>query len=173
VLAILREEAERETQARLADAKPLETQTDLGLESAMLGGKKAGKKVEVISSDDPVVGQSEDDDAKPSGRRTLLPDVEEINSTLRPSEQSQDQEMGDDGMPAVAETRSSFRSGFLLVMAVAIIGAAVYGSAGMIADLVPALAGPLEAYVSFIDSLRLQLDGLMQNATVAINGGDS
>jgi len=36
--------------------------------------------------------------------------------------------------------------------------------------MVPALAGPLKAYVGFVDSLRLHLDGLMQSATVAING---
>ena len=69
-----------------------------------------------------------------------------------------------------AEGGSSFRSGFLLVLTVAILASAVYGSADAIADAVPALAGPLKSYVAFIDSLRLQLDGLMQSATVAING---
>ena len=41
---------------------------------------------------------------------------------------------------------------------------------GALAQAVPALAGPLKAYVGFVDSLRLHLDGLMQSATVAING---
>ena len=43
-------------------------------------------------------------------------------------------------------------------------------SADALAQAVPALAGPLKAYVGFVDSLRLHLDGLMQSATVAIHG---
>ena len=75
---------------------------------------------------------------------------------------------GDARVPA--EGRSSFRSGFLMVLTVAILGSALYGSADALAQAVPALAGPLKAYVGFVDSLRLHLDGLMQSATVAING---
>ena len=55
-------------------------------------------------------------------------------------------------------------------LTVAILGSALYGSADALAQAVPALAGPLKAYVGFVDSLRLHLDGLMQSATVAING---
>ena len=43
-------------------------------------------------------------------------------------------------------------------------------SADAIGQAVPALEGPLKSYVGFVDSLRLKLDGLMQSATVAING---
>jgi predicted Zn finger-like uncharacterized protein len=154
VLAILREEAEREAQARRAEgARPLETQTDLGIEAAL----PAAKKMVEPESDDTF-----------AARRTRLPDVEEINSTLRPSESVEDG-MGPDGLPVV-EKRSGFRSGFILVLTVAILGSAIYVSADAIAEMVPAIAGPLKAYVSFVDSLRLHLDGLMQSATVAING---
>ena len=73
-------------------------------------------------------------------------------------------------MPDPVEGRSSFRKGFLMVMTFAILGAALYVSADALAAAVPALAGVLKAYVCFVDSLRLQLDGLMQSATVAING---
>ncbi len=156
VLAILREEAERESRARQVEAaRALETQTELGIEQAM---PVASKVPEVVAEDPALVA-----------RRTRLPDVEEINSTLRPAEApSDDDAFG--GEPTAAEGRSSFRSGFLLVMTLAIIGSAIYGSADAIADMVPALAGPLQSYVAIVDSLRLQLDGLMQSATVAING---
>lgn len=161
VLAILREEAEREALARRAEvAKPLETQTDLGIESAIPATRKpvaAGAAVAEVETDD-----------KLANRRTRLPDVEEINSTLRPAEAAGDGLA--DGLPVAAEGRSSFRSGFLMVLTVAILGSAIYGAADAIAAAVPALAGPLKAYVGFVDSLRLQLDGLMQSATVAING---
>ena len=163
VLAILREEAERETQARKAEAaKPLETQTDLGLDAAM----PAARKEPVAMPSDLVSGDETPED-RHAVRRTRLPDVEEINSTLRPSETAEDDAAA---IAPVAEGRSSFRSGFLLVMTLAILASALYGSADAIAAAVPALAGPLKGFVSFVDSLRLHLDGLMQSATVAING---
>lgn len=156
VLAILREEAEREAKARQAEAaRPLETQTELGIEQAI---------PEVNLPHQPVY-----EDTALAARRARLPDVEEINSTLRPSVAVVEDDMPGE-MPVAAEGRSSFRSGFLMVLTLAILGSAVYGSADAIAAAVPSLAGVLEQYVGFVDSLRLQLDGLMQSATVAING---
>jgi hypothetical protein len=111
----------------------------------------------------------EDADDRLSARRTQLPDVEEINSTLRPGEQSAEAAMAA-AMPVPVEGRSSFRKGFLMVMTFAILGAALYVSADALKAAVPALSGFLDAYVGFVDSLRLRLDGLMQSATVAING---
>lgn len=164
VLAILREEAEREVQARRAEgAKPLETQVDLGIDAAI---PEARKPVDVPAA---ALAEAETDD-RSENRRTRLPDVEEINSTLRPAEGSRGEDGATDPVPAATEARSSFRSGFLLVLTVAILGSAIYGAADSLAEAVPALAGPLKAYVGFVDSLRLHLDGLMQSATVAING---
>lgn len=156
VLAILREEAEREAKARQAEAaRPLETQTELGIEQAVR---------EVNLPHQPVY-----EDTALAARRARLPDVEEINSTLRPSNAVVEDDTPAEA-PMPAEGRSSFRSGFLVVMTLAILGSAIYGSADTIATAVPSLAGVLEGYVAFVDSLRLQLDGLMQSATVAING---
>lgn len=167
VLAILREEAEREAQARRAEgAKPLETQVDLGIEAAIPETRKPAN----IPAPAAALAAVETDD-KPEDRRTRLPDVEEINSTLRPAEGSPDGDGMADAVPMPAEARSSFRSGFLLVLTVAILGSAIYGAADSLAEAVPALAGPLKAYVGFVDGLRLHLDGLMQSATVSINGG--
>jgi resuscitation-promoting factor RpfA len=56
-------------------------------------------------------------------------------------------------------------------MTIAILAAALYVVAPRLAIMVPALAGPLETYVSIIDSLRLGLDGIMRSATVAISDG--
>jgi predicted Zn finger-like uncharacterized protein len=150
VLAILREEAEREANARRAEA--LESQTDLGIDQAM-----------------PRKSAAADAEAKPAARRDLLPDVEEINSTLRPSEMQADADGTPDFVAPPPEAPRGFRSGFLTLMTIAIIAAALYLVAPRLAALVPALAGPLESYVSFIDSLRLGLDGVMRSATVAIS----
>jgi predicted Zn finger-like uncharacterized protein len=164
VLAILREEAEREANARRAEAMALESQTDLGLDSAAAAKIPAARTPAARTP-------STDPEAKPSARRDLLPDVEEINSTLRPSDAAQ----ADGGEPLdagiVAGPRRGFRSGFLTVMVVAIIGAAVYVAAPQIGRLIPALEGPLASFVGFVDGLRLGLDGMMRSATVAINGG--
>ncbi|WP_128513888.1 zinc-ribbon domain-containing protein [Tabrizicola thermarum] len=167
VLAILREEAEREAQARKAEAaRPLEVQPDLGL--VEVAAPK--KPVEVISVDEPVpAAAAAESDDRLGLRKARLPDVEEINSTLRPVGQLAE-ESEDEAPAPVAEGGSSFRSGFLLVMVIAILGAALYISADALAQAVPALAGVLKSYVGFVDNLRLQLDGLMQSATVAING---
>jgi predicted Zn finger-like uncharacterized protein len=158
VLAILREEAEREAVARRAEASPLETQTSLGLDTAMPSTPAAAL---------PAVDT--ETAAKPAARRDLLPDVEEINSTLRPSEVASD-EASDEAAAAEQEGRGGFRNGFLLVMAVAILGAAVYIGAPRLSATIPSLAQPLTAYVGAVDAVRLRLDGLMRSATVAING---
>lgn len=164
VLAILREEAEREAQARRAEARPLESQPDLGLESAM-----AGRQAPALMATAGTLSDAERESAlKPSARRDLLPDVEEINSTLRPSEIASEDESGQ-ADPAQRESRG-FRSGFLMVMTLAIIGAVLYVIAPRLSGMVPALDGPLEAYVGVVDGLRLSLDGMMRSATVAING---
>ncbi|TAG30248.1 MAG: hypothetical protein EAZ40_01695 [Rhodobacterales bacterium] len=163
VLAILREEAEREAQARRAEARPLESQTDLGLDAAMPGRSKPVLVATSATTSD----HDGDGGLKPSARRDLLPDVEEINSTLRPSEVPTEDFV--QPAPPPGEPRG-FRSGFLMVMTIAIIGAAIYTAAPRLAVMVPALAGPLEVYVGAVDSLRLSLDGIMQSATVAING---
>ena len=166
VLAILREEAEREAHARRSEvAKPLEVQPDPGIDVVA----PVKKPVEVISVDEVAPPVADDSEDKLAGRKTRLPDVEEINSTLRPTEQAVG-EVRDDTAAVAVEGRSSFRSGFLLVLVVAILGAALYISADALAQAVPALAGVLKSYVGLVDSLRLQLDGLMQSATVAING---
>lgn len=168
VLAILREEAEREALARKAEAaRPLEVQADLGLEAAIPAARKPVENLSLIAS--PSGASGEDADDRGSARKARLPDVEEINSTLRPGEHRVEAAAAE-AMPDPVEGRSSFRKGFLMVMTFAILGAALYVSADALAAAVPALAGVLKAYVGFVDSLRLQLDGLMQSATVAING---
>jgi predicted Zn finger-like uncharacterized protein len=169
VLAILREEAEREAHARRSEvAKPLEVQPDLGIDAVA----PVTRPVEVLSVDAVAPPVAEDSEDKLAGRKTLLPDVEEINSSLRPTEQVVG-DVRDEAAAIAVEGRSSFRSGFLLVLVVAILGAALYISADALSQAVPALAEVLKGYVSMVDSLRLQLDGLMQSATVAINGNGS
>ena len=168
VLTILREEALRETQARQSDAaqsdaRSLEMQADLGLDAVPDAAlTPAQKRAAMLRGDDL--------SPKPSARRDLLPDVEEINSTLRPSEQADDTDAPGGGMPDAARARNSFRSGFMMMMLIALIGLVAYLAAPRLAAQFPGLTEPLNAYVSFVDVIRLRLDGLMQSATVALKG---
>lgn len=157
VLAILREEAQREALVRRGEEPPLETQPDLGLDAATVVQERT-------------VNLYADDAARPSARRDLLPNVDEINSTLRPSSKPVDLDAAVDALPDLNPGRSSFRSGFIMMLALAVLGLAAYLAAPQLAEQVPALQAPLTAYVGFVDMLRLQLDGLMQSATLAISG---
>lgn len=150
VLAILREEAEREAKARQSEA--------------------VAPKLQVVPPVAAVTAVAVEE-AKPAPRRDLLPDVEEINSSLRPSEHPQGDDEASAAMPPpVAQSRGGFRSGFLMVMTLAMIGSGLYIAAPTLSRLVPSLEAPLESYVAVVNSLRLQLDGVMQQATVALNG---
>ena len=168
VLAILREEAEREAQARRGEMRPLETQTDLGIEAAIPAARKSFEAASAGS----LAGHADmGDDGRPAARRDLLPNVEEINSTLRPAEDPSEEELA--ASAQAAEGGSGFRSGFLLVLTATILTAALYLGADALSEMVPALAAPLQVFTAVVDSLRLQLDGLMQTATAAINGEGS
>lgn len=163
-LALLREEAEREVQARSREGHRLEVQGDLGLEVpapslsarrvAQMRGLDMGNPAQQV---DPVV--------KPNKGRDLLPDIEEINSTLRPEAGALSGEDGAyNGASAIAGRRG-FRSGFATMLVLALVVVAVYVAAPRISAEVPALARLMEGYVATVDALRLGLDRLMQQAT--------
>lgn len=160
VLSILREEAEREAAARREPSRPLESQPDLGIEAAAGSRKKAAAKKR----------EPEPDAAKPAARRDLLPDVEEINSTLRPSEEPEPEFAGGPPEAEQREGRGAFRAGFLLVISFAILGASIYITSDWLSAMVPQLAGPLDAFVGLVDGLRQNLDALMRSATHLITG---
>lgn len=108
---------------------------------------------------------------KIAARRDLLPDVEEIKSTLQQADAEEPEfisgAFGEGDGPARG---GAFRSGFLSVITVAILAASLYISAPWLAAKVPALADALASYVAVIDDLRLALDGMMRSATLLIAG---
>lgn len=177
LLAILREEAEREAAARKAEASALEVQGDLGLPpagsaapAAAAGGAMAGlgaaaRRIAQLKGVDPDAPPPVP--PKPPTRRDMLPDIEEINSSLK----------GGDVLPPLAEPEETdgraaeargFRSGFGVALLVAVIGLAVYVSAPRIAAMVPAAEGAMTAYVGAVDAGRLWLDGAMRSATQSL-----
>jgi predicted Zn finger-like uncharacterized protein len=179
LMAILREEAEREAAARRSEGSVIETQPDLGLAApaspppspppAPVTGGLAGAARRIAQM------QGKDPDAPPPAppraatRRDLLPDIEEINSSLKGNEIPA--QLGEDGQAVAAASEArGFRSGFALALFIAVVLLAAYVAAPQIKAQIPAVASSMDAYVAAVDGLRLWLDGAMRAATDSLRG---
>jgi predicted Zn finger-like uncharacterized protein len=170
VLAVLREEAEREAAARRAEAaRGVEVQPDLGLSAPLTPPKAAPEPAtpHVTADTDyrtqPPVAQ------RPGARRDLLPDIEEINSTLRAGSEAREL-TAEEAEAAVAAKSGGFRAGFAAVLVVAVVLVALYVMAPRIALHLPGSAAAMETYVAAIDGARVWLDGAMQGAVMRLRG---
>lgn len=158
LLAVLREEAEREVQARKAEGSALETQPDLGLNDVKPEPRPIEREARLSGFD-----EMPDEDAPRATRRDLLPDIEEINSTLRATS---DRSQGFDQDPALDRAKGTgFGRGFVAVIALAAIGLGTYIGAPKISAAVPAIAPALNGYVASIEGARLWLDATMTGLT--------
>ncbi len=171
VAGILREEAEAEQALRRNTSDPLESQPDLGLGGAPEVDEdtqrtlEARKRMARMRGEPEPMSEADVNAAAISSRRDLLPDIEEINSTLR----TENRRAGADDQaeieaPTAKRKKRSFRSGFLLVLLIFAILALVYVFAPQLAQQVPGLDPYLSAYVAWVDGLRLWLDGHAQGA---------
>ncbi|MES2665306.1 MAG: zinc-ribbon domain-containing protein [Pseudomonadota bacterium] len=168
LLAVLREEAEREVQARrVEEPRALETQTEMGLEAAS-SLSPTQRRLAMLKGQNPDAAPPPP--PKPAARRDLLPDVEEINSTLRSTTQTRDADEQIDALPDLTRPRSGFKSGFVLMLILAVVFVVAYVAAPRLAEQFPASADMLNRFVAQVDAIRLWLDGIMQQATTALNG---
>jgi predicted Zn finger-like uncharacterized protein len=155
VLDVLREEAELEMTARNRPAASLETQGDLGLTRPTRS--KSAPPRSPREEDEPVA-------VEPVRRRSLLPDIEELTSTLEPGRDSR-RDGDEDDEDIASEERRGFRNGLSMVILIAMFLIAIYMLAPLIAAYVPALEGALTQYVTVINDLRAmvsdQLRGLI------------
>lgn len=174
-LDILREEAAIEAAARQKDAQgTLETQTDLGLEQT----PAVQNKQAIVSNERTArmrgIHAPVDKNASPGD---MLPDIEEINSSLRASsvdeKNTADEETADEETADEKPRRSGFRMGFSLVILLAVIALLAYIYAPLIAEKMPASQPYLESYVNMVNGLRSWLDQLMKSATAKISGDGS
>ncbi|MBL4918337.1 zinc-ribbon domain-containing protein [Szabonella alba] len=174
LLAVLKEEAEREAAARRAEQqRPIETQTDLGLEETGSSTALRNRLARLRAPEPELEPQPEDRTdpeaeitARPGARRDLLPDIEEINSTLRASSETRP---GVDPLPrqdtTAARGGSGFRSGFFLMVFLAVLAASAYVAAPRIVEQFPAAQDMMTRYVNGVNHLRAGLDGLLMRAT--------
>jgi predicted Zn finger-like uncharacterized protein len=176
LLAVLREEAERETSQRRAEAaRPIETQGELGIDSVAPAAivapvaapprPAANSAYAHLSSDQDYEASIPEASVRPAARRDLLPDVEEISSTLRSSGSGRDDD--DNPMPDLPPIRKSggFRSGFLLSVLLAVMLMLAYILAPRLAEQFPAAKGALDSYVVAVDALRTWLRSVVASLT--------
>lgn len=168
LMAVLREEAEREAQVRRTeDPQPIETQPDLGLEEAVATVSPVARRIaqlKGIDLDAPI--------ARPATRLEMLPDIEEINSTLRASsERREDPDEMIESLPDLTKPRrSAFSSGFVIMVSLAVLVAAAYILAPKIIEQIPGSKSAMTAYVAAVDHARAYLDVLMKKAIGALQG---
>lgn len=159
VANILRQEAEQEAAKRAPSAGGLEIQPDLGLNQNAAG---AAQNPMERSAD---LNSSTEHDGR---RKDLLPDIEEINSTLAASTTAAAAAAVEE--PVQIQRRSGFRRGFLLAIAIFAILALIYVFAARISGAMPFTSSALASYVDWVDALRSALDNLMLGAVDKLTG---
>ncbi|MFT5362962.1 zinc-ribbon domain-containing protein [Sulfitobacter sp.] len=173
VADILRQEAEAEKLARQSkQAEVLESQPDLGLgdasdepdpdERARLAKERTARLRGDVAPSEPAAVSSA---AIIASRRDLLPDIEEINSTLRTGNErrSADPDLEDTTLDTGARRQSGFKRGFAMVIVLAAILLLIYIFAAQISAAVPQLQSYLSDYVATVNQARVSLDSSVQN----------
>lgn len=155
VADILRSEAERETAERTQGVD-----LDSGLDAAITNitedpANQGNEQINVDMSDENDMARSE-----------LLPDIEEINSTLA-SDNVDDPETAVD---VEIKNKNGFRRGFIFAVVVFAILALIYVFARQIADAVPQTASVLSGYVDWVNALREAVDSMMLKAVDKLTG---
>ena len=171
VAEVLREEAEREKRRRSSEGAGLETQPELGLSGS--ADDEAARRARATRDPMGHVGGSapKPDPIGPTGgaatataasRRDLLPDIEEINQTLRATSERRAVETLQ-GRAALeeeaAEGNGGFGRGFLVAVLLGLVAAGIYLMAPRLSEMLPAAAPALEAYTQAVNGARLWLDG--------------
>lgn len=101
-----------------------------------------------------------DDDVPVVGRADLLPDIEEINSTLSDS-QDDDEDDYEDDYADPEPRRRGFRRGYVLTLLIFAIMALAYAYAPKIVEVSPESEPYMYAYVEWVNDFRDTVDAFM------------
>lgn len=179
---LFREEREFEARQRAADG--LETQPDLGLEPpaeseqsrrtresrermARLKGEDVAEPPRHPDPEPEPEPEKDDTElhaaaaaAAAASRRDMLPDVEEINQTLRSASEPRvvDRDAGRPSQTSPRETGSPFARGFMVVVMVAALGLGLYVATPRLSVQFPPIAPYLQSYVETVNLGRTWLD---------------
>lgn len=163
---ILRQEAATEQRARSGrESDPLESQPDLGLDDGnqldedARRALEAGQRMARMRGEPDPGSEADASAAALSSRRDLLPDIEEINSTLRNDEErvgtSEEQRL--EGA-TTRKRRRGFRRGLMMMLILFALAILLYILAPRIIAAAPQLEPALSAYIDWVDRLRSWLD---------------
>lgn len=168
VADVLRAEAEREAKARAAERERLESQPDLGLSDPPPRPRRPAPPVvepeDAPDIDEDIAEDLADHKKDSKHRRDLLPDIEEINSTLRSATEQREIERDLENEELErGQTRSGFASGLRAALVVAVVVLALYVFAPQIEGFVPQAKPFLDPLVASIDGLRIWLESQFQS----------
>ncbi|MGL4312074.1 MAG: zinc-ribbon domain-containing protein [Paracoccaceae bacterium] len=175
VLNVLREEAELESRRR-REALPVgDSAEEAGLAAAISATVASANTPP--SADDPKrisarSGPSFEDMHSVSKSRDLLPDVDTINSTLRASNDRRGADNLPELPPVLEEQKRGFGLGFGSIVAVGLMGFALYIFAPQIGEKMPGMRAPLNSYVAGVDAGRSWLDGAMKSVVDSLRNDD-
>lgn len=158
IASILREEADLAASRRVHEPDPIESQPDLGLDDLSEAPELDPEERHSLEVQRRLSTLKGEEQAIDGPRKDLLPDIEEINSTLR----SAADRVVPAGDKVEQENRSGFRTGFLGTIVAAGIAAAGYIYGDAIGDMVPAVAAPLDSYSTWVDGLRVSLNSAVE-----------
>ncbi len=177
VRSVLREEAQREIEARESERprepEAVETQPDLGLDTAPSPDEERRReararmaKMRGYEDEPPEADFDIADEAPepPAQGRDLFPDIEEINSTLDSHDAP-----ANGAEPKAEQQGRGFSRGFFLIIFIAALLLTLYLIAPQLAKTAPALKPALTIYVDTLNSLRGTLDALMRGLIAQIN----
>lgn len=174
VMNVLREEADRERRAREAEGSAPAPQPEV-IAVAAVAAAGASAAPDLTDPDDAAISRDgmESDDAVISraSRRELLPDIEEINSTLRATSDRGAEAASVDAPETLRRRRSGFRMGFSTAVLIAAVLLLLYVLAPAIAARAPATAPAMEAFVGAIDGFRTWLDSALRGLTASMADG--
>nr|WP_319947634.1 zinc-ribbon domain-containing protein [uncultured Shimia sp.] len=172
---LLREEAALEAKLR-AHENTLESQPDLGLADpepvldsrAVQAQARMNRLRGLDTSDAPEIPTTAPSTDTTDSRRQLLPDIEEINSTLRSTDERYADDAARVGTPS-GSRQSGFRLGFGLVLLAAalVILAYVYNQA--LAERFPAYQPQITQFMDTMNDMRLWLDTRVTNMMLWLN----
>lgn len=163
VADVLRQEAALE--ASLREEETLESQPDLGLDEPdpkdenATRARQARERMARMRGV-PVQAQDAEPEVIPANsRRDLLPDIDEINSTLRATEDRAPEEQPDGRATPGQRRAGGRRMGFALALLAVAAAVYVYTSSAQVSAAFPQAETYVSAFVNMIDKGRLALDG--------------
>lgn len=178
VMDLLRQEAEREMGERRGAASGLESQPDLGLTArpsrpvlpASAGRERPARGGARSGEDTAPAGDGDQGGAR--SRLDMLPDIEELSSTLETRREprkpaTNGEELADE---APRDDRRGLLRGLSLVVIIVGILFGLYVLAPVIAAQVPALEDAMTGYVAMVDALRRLVAGWVAGVTGAAGG---